>query len=263
MTSTRAWDRAAVVPARTAGDRRRTELAALPPDRLPDVAELFTFMRDAEHRFETLRLRIEERAQAAGGERRSVIETVIQHPGLARVLTTTPRDGAAVGSYDLWISDGETVRTYAADHRLGTRRPARHRLVGLHDRDLPAFSKVYEPRTALPMETLPETFVHPAGYCQNVLATGRLAVTGTDEIAGREAILVTCDHPRAIELQADRPDFRIELGVDRDSGLIARLVESVDGLVTRHAEATVIQPDAPLPPSTFAFEFPAGTTFVY
>ena len=41
--------------------RRRPELVALPADELPSVAELFTFMRDAELRFDTLRMRIEER----------------------------------------------------------------------------------------------------------------------------------------------------------------------------------------------------------
>ena len=72
--------------------------------------------------------------------------------------------------------------------------------------------------TALPAETLPETFVHPAGYCQNVLATGRCMVTGTEIVGGREAILVECDHPRTTELSGDRPDFHISIAVDRDTG---------------------------------------------
>ena len=75
------------------------------------------------------------------------------------------------------------------------------------------------------METLPDTFVHPAGYCQNVLATGRCTVTGTDIVAGREAILLECDHPRTTELAGDRPDFHISIAVDRETGVILRLVE--------------------------------------
>ena len=43
------------------------------------------------------------------------------------------------------------------------------------------------------METLPDTFVHPAGLCQNVLATGHCEVTGTDVVAGREAIVLVKD----------------------------------------------------------------------
>ena len=56
------WDRAAARSPGRSGDRPRPELSALPPRRLPTLAELFTFMRDAELRFETLRMRIEERA---------------------------------------------------------------------------------------------------------------------------------------------------------------------------------------------------------
>ena len=156
-----------------------------------------------------------------------------------------------------------TVRTYSAPHKLGTERPVRRSVAGLDDPDLPGFSKVYRPLTALPMETLPETFIHPAGYCQNVLATGRCTVTGTDELAGREAVLLTSDHPRAIERIGDRPDFRIDIAVDRDSGVMVRLVESIGGTVTRHAEVTSLQPDAPLPPSAFDFAFPSDTTFIY
>lgn len=53
------WDRASSLPA---GGRRRdrAELAALRPD-LPDLDTLFTFMRDAELRFGSLRLRLDER----------------------------------------------------------------------------------------------------------------------------------------------------------------------------------------------------------
>jgi hypothetical protein len=135
--------------------------------------------------------------------------------------------------------------------------------VGLEDRDLPGFAKVYRPLTALPMETLPETFVHPAGYCQNVLATGRCTVVGSDEVAGREAVLLRCDHPRAIERVGDRPDFAIDIAADRDTGVIVRLIETMGETVTRHAEVTSLQPDAPLPPSAFEFAFPSDTTFIY
>ncbi|HYM84553.1 MAG TPA: hypothetical protein VEY67_10415, partial [Candidatus Dormibacteraeota bacterium] len=160
MTSTRLWDRAAALPVGAIDGRRRAELPALPTDRMPSVAELFTFMRDAESRFSTLRLRIEERTASVAGDTRTAMDLLLRHPRHAKVTTTRPDEGVE-GGYQIWISDGETVRTYAGEHRLGTTRPVRRRVVGLGDPDLPASSRVYVPMTPLPMETLVETFVHP------------------------------------------------------------------------------------------------------
>jgi outer membrane lipoprotein-sorting protein len=260
MTSKRLWDRAGALTVLSA-DRRRPELVALPP-RMPTLDELFTFMRDAELRFETLLMRIEERTFGTRGEQLLAIDVALRHPGHARVTTTEP--GTGVGTnFETWISDGESVRTYSRLHKLGTQRPVRPTVRGLDDEDLPGTSRVYRPLTALPMETLPDTFIHPAGYCQNVLSTGRTWISGTDVVRGREAIVVHSDHPRASELAADRPDFHIELAVDLLEGVILRLVESIAGEVTREAEAVAFQPDAPLPPATFEFDFPAGTTMLY
>ena len=259
MTST-GWDRAALVPSR-ADEWPRPEAAALPADRLPELDELFTFMRDAELRFSTLRMRIEERAGTSIGEHLVISELLLRHPGDARVTTTEERRGTA-GNYELWLSDGEVVRTYSAPHKLGTRRPVRHNVRGL-DKDFPGRSRVYVPLTSLPMETLPDTFVHPAGYCQNVLSTGRSWVSGTDTVGTRPAVVVECETPRTIELSADRPDFRIQLAVDRADGVILRLVETAGGRVTRFAEAVDYAPDAPIPPSAFEFEFPEGTTMMF
>jgi len=260
MTSSRLWDRAAAVPVPVDG-RRQPEVAALPLG-LPTVAELFDFMRDAELRFATLLMRIEERTWTARGEQVVEMEVAISHPGHARVVTSQPGK-SAIGEYELWIADGDLVRTYASRHKLGTQRPIRNRPRGLADPDFPGTSQVYEPVTALPMETLPETFVHPAGYCQNVLSTGRCVVTGSATIRGREAITLSCAHPRTIELSADRPDFAIELAVDRETGVIVRLTETIAGDVTRDAEVVDLAPDAPLQPSTFDFVFPTGTTMLY
>ena len=260
VTDTRLWDRAAALPVPVDG-RRFPEVAALPPG-LPTVPELFDFMRDAESRFATLRLRIVEHSRTARGEEAVQIEVMLRHPGDAKVTTSRP-DQAVGGPYEIWISDGELVRTYASAHGLGTQRPIRNRPRGLDDRDFPGTAKVYEPITALPMETLPDTFVHPAGYCQNVLATGDCAVRGEDVVDGRAAIVLECAHPRAIERVADRPDFAISIAVDRQLGIILRLVETMGGVVTRTAEATDVGPDAPLPPSAFDFVFPTGTTMLY
>ncbi|HEY4754323.1 MAG TPA: hypothetical protein VIH37_13630, partial [Candidatus Limnocylindrales bacterium] len=64
--SASAWDRAAALPV-PVGTSARPEVAAL-RDELPSVDALFTFMRDAELRFTTLRMRIEERTTTARGE---------------------------------------------------------------------------------------------------------------------------------------------------------------------------------------------------
>ncbi len=264
MTSSRIWDRAADLPM-VVGRRPRPEVVALPATGLPSVPELFTFMRDAELRFDTLRMRIEERTIGVAGEQLAIIEVDLRHPSDARVMTSQPALGTTA-NYDVWISDGETVRTYSAPHRLGTKRPVRRSVVGVsgrESRDLPGPSRVYAPLTALPMETLPEAFIHPAGYCQNVLATGPCRITSLVDVAGREAIGLACDHPRTIEMGADRPDFRIEIAVDRADGVILRLVESIGGKVTRDAQVTEYEPDAPLPPNAFDFTFPTGTTQLY
>lgn len=260
MTETRLWDRAASLPVPIDG-RRFPAVAALGAG-LPSVEELFEFMRDAELRFATLRLRIVERASNARGEDITQVDVMLRHAGDARV--TTSKADAPIGSpYEVWVSDGDLVRTYASAHTLGTQRPVRNRPRGLDDADFPGSSKVYVPITPLPAETLPDTFVHPAGYCQNVLATGRCVVTGTELVDGREAIVLTCDHPRAIEMAADRPDFSIAVAVDRELGVIVRLVETIGGEVTRHAEVVDLGPDAPLPPAAFDFAFPTGTTMLY
>jgi outer membrane lipoprotein-sorting protein len=260
MTETRLWDRAAALPVPVDGDRR-PEIVALADD-LPTVDELFTFLRDAELRFQTLRMRIEERTFTARGEQLILMEMALRHPGDARVATSDPVRGTA-GNYEIWVSDGETVRTYSAPNKLGTERPVRHTVRGVNEPDFPGMSNVYFPVTPLPMETLPDTFVHPAGYCQNVLGTGRTWISGTDEINGREVIVVECDHPRTIELAADRPDFHVQIAVDRADGVILRLVETIGGDVTREAEAVTYDPNAPLTPSTFDFEFPSGTTRLF
>ena len=94
MTTTRLWDRAAL-PVPTDG-RRFPEVASLPTD-LPTVPELFDFMRDAELRFGTLRMRILERVANARGDDEVEIYVVLRHPGQAKV--TTSRPGELLVSY--------------------------------------------------------------------------------------------------------------------------------------------------------------------
>jgi hypothetical protein len=259
MSATRAWDRAGSLPVPANGPAR-PELAAL-HDEIPSVADLFTFMRDAELRFGTLRMRIEERSATARGEEVATVETTLAHPGRAKTLTSWPEQG--IGAYELWLTDGTTVQAYVASRKVGTSRPVRPVVRGTDGRDLPGTSRVYRALTPLQMESLPELFIHPAGYCQNVLGTGVCLVTGTTTVAGREAVVLECEHPRTVEVVADRPDFMVRIAVDRLDGVILRLEESIGGQVTRDAVVTSYQPDAPLPADAFEFTFPSDTTFIY
>jgi hypothetical protein len=252
------WDRAAALPAVVGV--RRPQLATLPPG-LPTTRDLFTFMRDAELRFRTLRLKLEERTFTARGEHLVTMDLALAHPGRARVLTAEPEHGPA-GAYEVWLSDGQTVRTWSGIHRLATERPVRPRPRGF-DGSFPGSARLYEPLTALPMETLPELFVHPANYCQNVLASGTCWVAGSDEVAGREAIVIECDHPRAIERVADRSDFHLQVAADRATGVISRLVETIGGEVTREAVVTALEPDATLPPGIFELAIPADADRIF
>jgi hypothetical protein len=55
----------------------------------------------------------------------------------------------------------------------------------------------------------------------------------------------------------------MDVAVDRDTGVIVRLMETIGGNVTRDAVVTVLEPDTPLPPSAFEFTFPTGTTMLF
>ena len=179
-------------PRRGAADRRRAV-------RLH--ARRRAALRDAPPADRGARLDLARRGDHADGRRRAPPRRREGHDHAARRRP-------ARTDYEVWISDGDLVRTYSSTHRLGTQRPIRNRPRGLDDRDFPGTAKVYEPVTALPTETLPETFVHPAGYCQNVLATGRCMVSGTEVVIGREAILRRVRppaHDRAVGRPAGLP----------------------------------------------------------
>ena len=140
---------------------------------------LFTFMRDAELRFETLRMRIEEHTWTARGEHVLDPRRHAPPPGEVKVLATEPVSARPTATSP-WVSDGTTVRTYSRRVSSARERPVRPMVGGSRNPDLPGMSRVYGPLTALPMETLPDTFVHPGGFCQNVLATGAAGCRDVD-----------------------------------------------------------------------------------
>ncbi|MET1231313.1 MAG: hypothetical protein ABWY52_00515 [Candidatus Limnocylindrales bacterium] len=233
-----------------------------PPVDAPSMTELFAFMAEAELRFETLRMRIVDRTWTARGEETEVSEIWLRHPSRAKVLSRTGGDSPRVPGH-IWLSDGETIRTYETDRDLITARPVRDRPEGLTRDDLPGFARVYAPRTMLPMETLAETFVHPRGFCRNVLATGVLELLGTNERNGRESWLVRCSQPRRAEVLNDRPDHVLEVGVDRLSGLIVLLIERFGETVTRHAAVTDLILDGPMADEVFVLHAPETARQLY
>jgi outer membrane lipoprotein-sorting protein len=232
------------------------------PATAPSIDELFDFMRDAERRFRTLRMRIVEQANTAHGPVETSIELWLAHPGRAKVITNRPARGGRPASYTLWVSDGRRIRTYDSEANISTDRAHRHVPEGIDDASLPASSRVVPPVTELPAETLPDAFVHPAGLTRN-LATGRVVLFGQARIAGREALLLEVDAPRATLIETDRPDHIEVLGVDRETGMVTLLEDRVGESVTRHAEATYLEPDARIRDEDFVIHVPEDATPIF
>lgn len=232
------------------------------PEAMPALDELFTFMAEAELRFDSLRMRIVDRQITTHGEEQVTHDIWLRHPGAAKVVST--RGAPSDGDYDVWVSDGETVRSFSALGRTATQRRAPRAPRGLDDPDLPRFSRVYSPQTALQAETVADTFVHPNGFCRNVLASGAVTRVGTAALCGgRETILLRCDHPRISHVLLDRPDHWLEVGVDAQTGLLLLLAEHVGDAITRRAEATSIRLDEPIPDAAFTIHVSADTRTIY
>jgi hypothetical protein len=228
----------------------------------PGIGELFRFMAEAELRFETLRMRIVDRRVTTHGDETETHEVWLRHPGFAKVIST--RGGALDHDYDVWVSDGERVQTYDAKGNTATLRRVPVPPVGASDPGLPKFAQVYQAVTRLPAETLADTFVHPNGFCRNVLATGLVGRRGTQELAGgREAILLRCDHPRTSHVLTDRPDHWLEVGVDAQTGLLLLLAEHVGDQLTRNAQATTVAIDERIPDDVFTLHVSSDTRILY
>jgi hypothetical protein len=239
---------------------RPPEMATLPSDE-PSLAELFRFMAEAELRFQSLRMRIVDRRWGTEGEEAETSEIWLRHPGYAKVVSG--RD-AAGRDFDVWATDGETVRTYDARTDLATHRRLPSPPVGATDPALPLFARTYPAVTRLPSETLADTFVHPHGFCRNVLATGQVRQLGTALLVGdRESIVLRCDHPRTSHVLTDRPDHWLEVAVDRQTGLLLLLAEHIGGRMTRHAEVVSLALDEPIGDEAFRIHVSADTKTLY
>jgi hypothetical protein len=232
------------------------------PSRAPDLPTLYTFMREAELRFSSLRMRIVDERTGAGGEETETTELWLRHPGMAKVVQT--RGNSMNRDFDIWLSDGETVQTFAARNNVATRRRLPSPPVGAAgEGNLPFHATLYLPVTPLPAETLVDTFIHPRGYCRNVLTTGSTQVVGTGMVANREVILLRCDHPRTSHVLTDRPDHRLEVAVDFQTGMILLLAEHIGGRTTRKGEVTSLGIDEPIPDAAFSLHVSDDTVTLY
>ena len=228
----------------------------------PSLPELFRFMAEAELRFTSLRMRIVDRRTTASGLEHETHEIWLRHPGFSKVVST--RGAPTDRDFDVWIADGELVRTYDARDATATVRRLPVAPVGSNDPSLPAFAQIYVPVTPLPPESLADTFVHPNGMCRNVLATGNVRSLGTATLAGgREVLLLRSDHPRTSHVLTDRPDHWLELGVDRQTGLILLLAEHVGDRTTRHAEAVSLGIDETIGDEAFRLHISSDTRILY
>ena len=209
-------------------------------------------MRDAELRFATLRHA--DRGADAGpraARTSTTMDVVLRHPGDAQGHDQPhgPTAARRLRGLDLRRRARPDLleRPPARDAAPGPQPAARPG----RPRTSPARRRVYEPITALPTETLPETFVHPAGYCQNVLATGRCAVVGHGprRPAARRSSL-ECDHPRTTELAGDRPGLPASRSrsIARRASSSASSSRSAASITRRRRGRSSSQPDAPLPP---------------
>lgn len=252
---------ATAAPASAGAWMPRPERVTLPAT-APAIDELFAFMRDAERRFRSLRMRIADRRETAAGPVISAIELWLRHPERAKVITTTEgEDGRSI--YEVWLSDGEHVRTYDSATNVATVRPHRRVPEGIDDPQLPDFARVHRPVTELPMESLPEAFIHPHGLTRNVLASGPVTLVGQTRLAGREALLLEARHPRTAHWEGDRPDRTLLVGVDRETGVIVLLEERVGEVVTRRAEVTHLEPETPIADETFTLHVPADAQRIF
>jgi hypothetical protein len=207
-------------------------------------------------------MRIVDKRVTANGDEVETHDVWLRHPAHVKVVSS--RSTGNDRNYDVWVADGEHVNTYDATGNVTTERRMPRRPVGADSPDLPPWARIYVPVTTLPAESLADTFVHPRGFCHNVLMTGLVYRRGTQKMAnGREALLLRCDHPRTSHVLTDRPDHWLEVGVDLQTGMIVLIAEHVAEAMTRHAEAVTINLDERIPDEAFALHVSDDTRRIY
>ena len=176
------------------------------------------------------------------------------------------RAARSAADYEIWISDGDLVRTYAGAHKPRhaatdpepAARSRRPRLPGLRP-GLRAGDAAADRDAA---RTRSSTRRASARTCWRPAAA---SVTGTavvDRARGDPARL----RPSADDRARRRParTSGSQLAVDRDDRRHPSPRRDRSAATSRRdAEVVRLDPDAPLPPSAFEFVFPTGTTMLY
>ena len=218
------------------------------PSGLPSVAELFTFMRDAELRFATLRMRIVDRSRDARGDEAT---NARGQPSPSR-----PRQG-----HDERGRRGDRRRLRHLDLRRRPRPDLRGRPQARHaaaDPQPPARSRRPGPSrvrqglraghspadrdAARTRSSTPAACARTSSRRVDARSPARSWPSGARRSRSSASIPVRPRSPR------DRPDYRLYLTIDRATGVILRLIETIGGTTTRDAEVMVLDPDAALPP---------------
>ncbi len=64
-------------------------------------------------------------------------------------------------------------------------------------------------------------------------------------------------------MAGDRPDHRLVLAVDRETGIVARLEERFGAQPSRLVTATELSPDPSIPDAAFSLAIPASAATIY
>ncbi len=260
---TRAWDRAASLPVPVAGSPR-AEVAALSRG-LPRSTSCSRSCATRSSASRRCGCGSRSAPGRPGARTRHPDRRGAPPPGRGQGLSSTARAGRRATR-----SGSRTARQCGPIPRRARSAPG-----GPLRADGPRRRRRPRPARALPglradarrcrWSRCPELFIHPAGYCQNVLATGDCACAGTTVVGGREG-----DRPRVRASahgrgrSADRPGLpRPASRWTASTASILRLEESIGGQVTRDARSPATSRTRRCRPSAFEFTFPSDTTFIY
>ena len=96
-----------------------------------------------------------------------------------------------------------------------------------------------------------------------MLGTGDTRILGASLLGDRETILVECRHPRVVETVADRPDFTIDLAIDRLDGADLRLQETLGDRIDVDRGGDRLPARRGAPAEHLEFAFPSDATILY
>ena len=156
---------------------------------------------------------------------------------------------------EIWITDGELVRTYAAAHRGA---PSDRFEIGSWSgrsgatRNGPRLRAL----TALPNGDTPGDLRSSGRLCQNVLANGRRTVDRVGR--GHTGARRCCSNAHTASHGGRRrsTDFHISMAVERETGVILRFIESIGGSSDPPRRSRRLRAGRIIAPSALEFVFP-------